>query len=111
MELEFKRDFEEALGKVDCLITPVSPTTAFKIGEKIGDPLTMYLSDIYTISTNLAGLPGISIPCGFDSKRMPVSFQLLGQLFGEETILRVGHAYQQVTDFHKKMPPTSDWTR
>jgi len=99
-----KRDFEEALKKVDCLITPVSPTTAFKIGEKTGDPLTMYLSDIYTISTNLVGLPGISIPCGFDSEGMPISFQLLGQLFGEETILRVGHAYEQVTDLHKKMP-------
>ncbi len=100
-----KRDFDEALKKVDCLITPVSPTAAFKIGEKIGDPLTMYLSDIYTISTNLAGLPGISIPSGFDSEGMPISFQLLGQHFGEETIFRIGHAYQQVTDFHKKLPP------
>jgi aspartyl-tRNA(Asn)/glutamyl-tRNA(Gln) amidotransferase subunit A len=100
-----KRDFEEALKKVDCLITPVSPTAAFKIGEKVNDPLTMYLSDIYTISCNLAGLPGISIPCGFDSEGMPISFQLLGQPFGEETILRLGHSYQQVTDFHKKAPP------
>lgn len=99
-----KRDFEEALKKADCLITPVSPTTAFKIGEKIGDPLTMYLSDIYANATNLAGVPGISIPCGFDSEGMPISFQLQAQPFGEETILRVGHAYQQQTDFHKKMP-------
>ena len=99
-----KRDFEEALKKVDCLITPVSPTTAFKIGEKTGDPLTMYLSDIYANATNLACLPGISIPCGFDSEGMPISFQLMGQPFGEETILRVGHAYEQVADFHKKMP-------
>jgi aspartyl-tRNA(Asn)/glutamyl-tRNA(Gln) amidotransferase subunit A len=99
-----KRDFEEALKKVDCLLTPVSPTTAFKIGEKMADPLTMYLSDIYTISTNLAGIPGVSIPCGFDSRGMPISFQLLGQFFGEETILRVGHAYQQVSEFHKRTP-------
>lgn len=103
-----KRDFEEALKKVDCLLTPVSPTVAFKIGEKVNDPLTMYLSDIYTISCNLAGLPGISIPCGFDSEGMPISFQLLGQLFGEETILRIGHAYQQVTDFHEKVPPVAE---
>ncbi|MDP2895635.1 MAG: Asp-tRNA(Asn)/Glu-tRNA(Gln) amidotransferase subunit GatA [bacterium] len=103
-----KRDFEEALKKVDCLITPVSPTPAFKIGEKVNDPLTMYLSDIYTISCNLAGLPGISIPCGFDSEGMPISFQLLGQPFGEGTILRIGHAYQQVTDFHKRVPPVAD---
>jgi len=103
-----KRDFEEALKKADCLITPVSPTTAFKIGEKIGDPLTMYLSDIYTISTNLAGLPGISIPCGFDSEGVPISFQLMGRPFGEETILRLGHAYQRVTDFHKKIPPIAE---
>jgi len=103
-----KSDFDEALKKVDCLITPVSPTTAFKIGEKIDDPLTMYLSDIYTISTNLAGVPGISIPCGFDSEGLPISFQLLGQFFGEETILRVGHAYQQVTDFHKRVPPVAE---
>ena len=103
-----KSDFEEALKKVDCLLTPVSPTTAFRIGEKVNDPLTMYLSDIYTISCNLAGLPGISVPCGFDSAGMPISFQLLGQLFGEETILRIGHAYQQVTDFHKKVPPVAE---
>jgi len=106
-----KRDFEEALKKVDCLITPVSPTTAFKIGEKINDPLTMYLSDIYTISANLAGLPGISIPCGYDSEGMPISFQLLGQLFGEETILGIGHAYQQVTHFHKKVPAVAEERR
>jgi len=99
-----KRDFEEALKKVDCLLTPVSPTTAFKIGEKVDDPLTMYLSDIYTNSANLAGVPGISIPCGFDSEGMPISFQLLAEPFGEETILRIGHAYQQGTDFHKKLP-------
>jgi aspartyl-tRNA(Asn)/glutamyl-tRNA(Gln) amidotransferase subunit A len=106
-----KRDFEQALKKVDCLITPVSPTPAFRIGEKVNDPLTMYLSDIYTISTNLAGLPGMSIPCGFDSEGMPISFQLLGQPFGEETILRVGHAYQQMTDFHKRVPPVAQEQR
>ncbi len=99
-----KQDFDNAFKNVDCIATPVSPTTAFKIGEKTDDALTMYLSDIYTISINLAGIPGLSIPCGFDSKGLPIGLQLLGKHFGEETILNIGYAYQQATDYHKQMP-------
>jgi len=84
-----KEDFDRAFAEVDCIITPTSPTTAFKLGEKIDDPLTMYLSDIYTVSANLAGIPGISIPCGNDHQGLPVGLQILGKQFDEATILRV----------------------
>ena len=100
-----KQDFDHAFEKVDCLITPTAPSTAYRIGENIDDPLRMYLMDIFTISANLAGIPGLSVPCGFDSKGLPIGFQLLGKVFGEEMILRIGHAYQQQTDFHTKRPP------
>ena len=90
---------------MDCFVAPVSPTTAFKIGEKISDPLTMYLSDIYTISLNLAGLPGLTVPCGFDGKGLPVGMQLIGKPFDEATLLRTAHAYQQATDWHTRVPP------
>ena len=83
-----KQDFDNAFREVDCLVTPTSPTTAFKIGEKMDDPLTMYLSDIYTVSANLAGIPGISIPCGNDHQGLPIGMQIFGKHFGEETILR-----------------------
>ena len=102
-----KQDFDAALERVDCIAAPISPTTAFKIGEKVSDPLTMYLTDIYTISLNLAGLPGLSVPCGLDDKALPVGLQLIGKPFGEETLLRVGHAYQQATDWHTRVPPTA----
>ncbi len=84
-----KKDFDRAFQEIDCLITPTSPTTAFKIGQKTDDPLTMYLSDVYTVSANLAGLPGISIPCGTDHQGLPIGLQILGKQFDEETILRV----------------------
>ncbi len=84
-----KRDFDQALQKCDCLLTPTSPTTAFKIGEKIDDPLAMYLSDIYTVSVNLAGLPAISVPCGCDSRNLPIGVQIIGKPFDEEMILLV----------------------
>lgn len=84
-----KEDFDEVFRQVDCLITPTAPTTAFRIGEKIDDPLTMYLNDIYTVSANLAGIPGISIPCGADHQGMPIGLQVLGRQFDEETILRI----------------------
>ncbi|MFQ5866131.1 MAG: Asp-tRNA(Asn)/Glu-tRNA(Gln) amidotransferase subunit GatA, partial [bacterium] len=84
-----KQDFEKAFERCDCLLTPTSPTTAFKIGEKLGDPLAMYLSDIYTVSVNLAGLPGISVPCGFDSNNLPIGVQIIGKHFDEEMVLRV----------------------
>lgn len=99
-----KRDFEEALKEVDIIVTPTSPTAAFKIGEKVADPLQMYLSDIFTISVNLAGVPAISIPCGFTSNNLPIGLQLIGRHFDEETILKVAHAYEQSTDWHKRKP-------
>jgi aspartyl-tRNA(Asn)/glutamyl-tRNA(Gln) amidotransferase subunit A len=97
-----KNDFDKAFQKVDIIATPTSPTTAFKIGEKTSDPLTMYLSDIFTIAPNMAGLPGISIPCGFDAKNLPVGLQLLGRPFGEQDILNASHAYQGATEWHKR---------
>ncbi|MFQ5904326.1 MAG: amidase family protein, partial [Candidatus Binatia bacterium] len=100
-----KKDFEEAFKKCDAIITPTAPTTAFKVGEKTQDPLQMYLSDIFTISINLAGLPGISLPCGFDSEGLPIGMQIIGKYFDESTILRIGYAYEQATDWHKRKPP------
>lgn len=85
-----KQDFERAFQKCDCLLTPTAPTTAFKLGEKLDNPLTMYLSDIYTASVNLAGLPAISVPCGFDSSNLPIGVQVIGKHFDEEMVLRVG---------------------
>ncbi len=99
-----KRDFEEAFKKYDAILTPTSPTAAFKIGEKIEDPLTMYLSDIFTISANLAGIPGVSIPCGFTKNNLPIGLQILGKPFDEETILKIAYNYEQATDWHKKKP-------
>jgi len=99
-----QRDFECAFEKVDVIASPVAPTTAFPIGEKSDDPLAMYLSDIYTISANLAGICAISIPAGFDELGLPIGMQLMGSAFGEETLLGVAHQYQQCTDHHKQSP-------
>ncbi len=99
-----KRDFEEAFKKVDVIATPTSPTPAFKIGEKTADPLQMYLSDIFTISINLAGIPAISIPCGFTSGGLPIGLQIIGKHFDEETILKAAHAYEQSTNWHTMRP-------
>ncbi|HSE83263.1 MAG TPA: Asp-tRNA(Asn)/Glu-tRNA(Gln) amidotransferase subunit GatA [Thermodesulfobacteriota bacterium] len=99
-----KRDFEEAFKKVDVIMTPTSPEPAFKIGEKTDNPLKMYLSDIFTIPCNLAGLPGISIPCGFTSEGLPIGLQILGKPFDEETLLRVAYAYEQHTDWRERRP-------
>jgi aspartyl-tRNA(Asn)/glutamyl-tRNA(Gln) amidotransferase subunit A len=101
-----RRDFLEAFEKVDAIITPTTPTAAFKIGEKADDPLQMYLSDIFTISCNLAGICGLSLPCGFTANpKLPIGLQILGQPFGEATILRLAHAYEQSTGWHKERPP------
>lgn len=100
-----KRDFESVFEHVDLLITPAAPTAAFALGEKIADPLQMYLSDIFTISVNLSGLPAISVPCGFTSDNLPIGLQFIGKHFDEETILRVAHAYEQDTDWHRRKPP------
>ncbi len=105
-----RRDFLKAFETVDAIITPTAPTAAFKVGEKASDPLQMWLSDIFTISCNLAGLCGISIPCGFTSAgegqpRLPIGLQLLGKPFGEESILRIAHAYEQTTAWQSQRPP------
>jgi aspartyl-tRNA(Asn)/glutamyl-tRNA(Gln) amidotransferase subunit A len=89
------RDFEEAFKKVDAIVTPTSPTAAFKLGEKVDDPLSMYLADIFTVTADLAGIPGISVPCGETKENLPVGLQILGKHFDEATILRVAHAYEQ----------------
>ncbi len=99
-----KKDFEDAFKEVDIIVTPTSPTAAFKIGEKTDDPLQMYLSDIFTISVNLAGVPAISIPCGFTSANLPIGLQLIGRHFDEELVLRVAYAFEQSTDWHKRRP-------
>lgn len=98
-----RQDFLKAFEKVDAIVTPTSPTAAFKIGEKSDDPLQMYLSDVFTISCNLAGICGISLPCGFTkSPKLPIGLQLLGKPFGEETMLKIAHAYEQSTGWHKE---------
>jgi aspartyl-tRNA(Asn)/glutamyl-tRNA(Gln) amidotransferase subunit A len=99
-----KKSFDDAFKKYDVIISPVSPTTAFKIGEKADDPLEMYLSDICTVSVNIAGLPGMVVPCGFDSKKLPIGLQLIGKAFDESTLLRVGYAFEQNTDYHRMKP-------
>ncbi len=99
-----KNDFEAAFKEFDCIVSPATPTPAFKIGEKAEDPLQMYLSDIYTISANLAGIPAISLPCGFTRERLPVGLQISAKHFGEETLFRVSHAYEQATQWHKMRP-------
>jgi aspartyl-tRNA(Asn)/glutamyl-tRNA(Gln) amidotransferase subunit A len=97
-----KQDFDKAFETVDAIITPTSPTTAFRIGEKINDPLAMYLSDIYTISANLAGIPAISIPCGFGEDGLPVGLQIMAKPFDEEMMLRVAYTYEQNTEWHRQ---------
>ena len=101
-------DFKAAFKQCDIIMGPTVPSTAFKTGEKTGDPVSMYLQDIYTIATNLAGLPGMSIPAGFSpsegGKPLPVGLQIIGNYFDEARMLNVGHAYQQVTDWHTQMP-------
>ena len=99
------QDFKKAFESCDVLISPVAPTPAFKIGESVDDPLTMYLSDIFTLSVNLAGIPGISIPCGFTQNGLPIGMQIMGSHFNEAIILKTAHHFETVTNFHKKSPP------
>jgi len=105
-----RRDFAKAFERVDALISPTSPVPAFKLGERVADPLQMYLADIFTIAANLAGICGISVPCGFaevNSARLPIGLQLLGKALDEVWILQIAHAYEQSTDWHKERPPIS----
>jgi aspartyl-tRNA(Asn)/glutamyl-tRNA(Gln) amidotransferase subunit A len=102
-----KQDFEKGFEEVDVLICPTSPTTAFKAGEKTSDPLSMYLSDLMTIPVNLAGLPSISIPCGFDRQGLPIGLQLVGNVLREDVLFNVAHAYERSTEWHEKKPSLS----
>ena len=99
-----KKDFDEAFEFCDLIVMPTAPTTAFRLGEKTGDPLQMYLSDIYTVSANLAGLPALSLPCGFDADGLPIGMQIVGNHFDEATILRLAHAYEQATEWRGRTP-------
>jgi aspartyl-tRNA(Asn)/glutamyl-tRNA(Gln) amidotransferase subunit A len=100
-----RTDFEAAFEAVDVILGPTSPTTAFRVGEKIEDPLQMYLSDVFTLSMNLAGICGLSLPCGFDEGGLPIGLQVTGPAFGEEQVLGVAYAYEQATDWHSRRPP------
>jgi aspartyl-tRNA(Asn)/glutamyl-tRNA(Gln) amidotransferase subunit A len=99
-----KQDFEKAFEQVDVLLCPTVPTTAFKAGEKLDDPLSMYLSDLMTITVNLAGLPGMSLPCGFDNQGLPIGLQLISNVLREDVLFEVGSAYEQATDWHQQKP-------
>lgn len=101
---KIKEDFEKAFKECDCIVTPTAPTPAFKAGEKVNDPLAMYLSDIFTIPANLAGIPAISIPCAFSSGALPIGLQMLAKPFDEQTLFRAAYTYEQSTDFHKRKP-------
>ena len=103
-----KDAFDRAFEQCDLLLTPVAPTTAPRLGESLSDPLQMYLSDVYTVSVNLAGLPGLSMPCGFDSRGLPIGAQLIGPHFGEGVLLSAAHAFQLDTDYHKRAPRGGD---
>jgi aspartyl-tRNA(Asn)/glutamyl-tRNA(Gln) amidotransferase subunit A len=99
-----RRDYDQAFERVDVVAMPTMPTPPFRLGEKTDDPLQMYLADVFTVSANLAGLPGISVPCGFSSDGLPIGFQLMGRMFDEATLLRVADAYQRATDWHTRKP-------
>lgn len=103
-----KNSFDEAFAKYDMILSPVSPTTAYRIGAQIEDPLAMYMADIYTVSVNLAGLPAVALPCGFGSDGMPVGMQLIGRAFSEAVLVRAADVYQNNTDHHKRFPGNAD---
>ena len=100
-----RRDFEQAFRACDAIVAPVAPTPAYPIGEKGGDPLQMYLGDIFTVPVNLAGICGMSVPCGLTTRQLPVGLQILGPALGEGSILRVGHAYEQAGGWNTRRPP------
>jgi aspartyl-tRNA(Asn)/glutamyl-tRNA(Gln) amidotransferase subunit A len=100
-----RRDYEEAFARADVVAMPTSPTAAFPIGERVGDPLQMYLGDVFTVSANLAGLPAISVPCGFTAAGLPIGLQLTGRMFDEATLLRVADAYERDAGWSSRLPP------
>jgi aspartyl-tRNA(Asn)/glutamyl-tRNA(Gln) amidotransferase subunit A len=106
MRTLIKRDFDQTFQKCDVILSPTSPTPAFKIGEKTGDPLQMYLCDVFTVTCNIAGIAGISLPCGFTSgsQPLPIGMQLLGPTFSEAMLFRVARMYESATDWHKRRP-------
>ncbi|MDP6793607.1 MAG: amidase, partial [Anaerolineales bacterium] len=99
-----KQDFDSAFEKVDVIAGPTTPTTAFRLGEKTDDPLQMYLSDVLTLSCNLAGIPGVSVPCGMDGNGLPIGLQLVGPAFEEQLLLQIAHIFQQATDWQQRTP-------
>jgi aspartyl-tRNA(Asn)/glutamyl-tRNA(Gln) amidotransferase subunit A len=103
-----KGDFDAAFEQVDVIVAPTSPTTAFRIGEKVDDPLQMYLTDVFTLSMNLAGIGGLSLPCGFDGAGLPIGMQIMGPALGEEQVLCVAHAYEQATEWHRRRPALAE---
>jgi aspartyl-tRNA(Asn)/glutamyl-tRNA(Gln) amidotransferase subunit A len=100
-----RQDYDEAFAEVDLIAGPVTTSVAFKLGEKVDDPLAMYLVDLYTVSANLAGIGGIAFPCGFSREGLPIGLQLQAPPFEEERLLRAAHMYQKVTDWHERLPP------
>ncbi|MCL6518146.1 amidase, partial [Alicyclobacillus sp.] len=104
MRTRIREDYQRAFETCDVIATPAAPTPAFRLGEKVDDPLQMYLNDIYTIPANLAGLPGISVPCGLTESGLPVGLQLVGRAFDEKTLLAVAHAYEQLRGFDMPLP-------
>lgn len=99
-----KQEFQDVFQKVDVIMAPVCPSTAWPLGQKVNDPLQMYLEDVFTVCINVAGLPSLAVPCGFDSQKLPVGYQLIGNYFTEEKLFSIGHQYQQLTDFHLQKP-------
>jgi aspartyl-tRNA(Asn)/glutamyl-tRNA(Gln) amidotransferase subunit A len=99
-----KKSFDEAFQRYDMVLSPVSPTVAYHIGRKTSDPVAMYMSDIYTVSVNLAGLPGVALPCGFDGDNMPIGMQFIGRAFSDDALIGAAAAYQKVTDYHRQRP-------
>ena len=104
-----RRDYERAFERVDAVAMPTSPTPAFKIGERVDDPLQMYLIDVFTVSANLTGLPAINVPCGFTDARLPIGLQLTGRPFDEGTLLCVGDGYERDAPWWKEVPPNLEW--
>ena len=104
MRTLIRQDFRRAFESCDVIATPTSPGPAWPLGERVNDPLKMYLSDVFTVTVNLAGLPGLSLPCGFSSAGLPLGLQLIGPALEESRLLAVGHAYQRETDWHEAAP-------